>query len=104
MIDDEDKLPAVYFRAICTAVWGPRYVSAAARALNVQEARIRFWSDDKQDDTPYQVAIGVKQEHEDLFMDRLGTDLGVLDRVNLMADVLEYLDQLIETAGLPHVH
>lgn len=104
MLDIDDKLPASHFRAICTALWGPRYYAAAAQALNVQENRIKYWSDDKQDDTPHQVSIGVKRELEQLFMARVPHSVEIVERVNLMADLLEYLDELIEISGEPHYH
>ena len=103
-LDTDEKLPAAYFRAICTALWGPRYYAAAAQALNVQESRIKYWSDDKQDDTPHQVSLGVKRELEQLFVDRVAESVEVMERVNLMADLLEYLDELIEMSGAPPYH
>jgi len=103
-LDTDEKLPAAYFRAICTALWGPRYYAAAAQALNVQESRIKFWSDDKQDDTPHQVSLGVKRELEQLFTDRVADSVEIIERVNLMADLIEYLDELIEMSGAPPYH
>jgi len=103
-LDTDEKLPAAYFRAICTALWGPRYYAAAAQALNVQESRIKFWSDDKQDGTPHQVSLGVKRELEQLFTDRVAGSVEIIERVNLMADLIEYLDELIEMSGAPPYH
>ena len=103
-LDTDEKLPAAYFRAICTAIWGPRYYAAAAQALNVQESRIKYWSDDKQDDTPHQVSLGVKRELEQLFTDRVADSVEIIERVNLMADLIEYLDELIEMSGAPPYH
>lgn len=102
--DTDDRLPAAYFRALCTALWGPRYYAAAAQALNVQESRIKYWSDDKQDGTPHQVSLGVKRELEQLFTDRVAGSVEIIERVNLMADLIAYLDELIEMSGAPPYH
>ena len=102
--EEDDRLTAAHFRGICTALWGTRYNSAAAAALGVQEARIKFWSNDDQDTSKYRVSVSVRRELEQMFMDRVPRSTKIIDRVNLMVDVLEYLGDLIDRCEEPPRH
>jgi hypothetical protein len=89
-------LNAAEFRAICTALWGVKYVAAAAAALGIQEQRVRFWSDDKQDTSKFRSSPSIRVELERMFLDRVSRSEKIIDRINTLADAIEYLDDLVE--------
>jgi hypothetical protein len=85
-------------RAICTAIWGSKFVVPAAAALQVQQSRIRWWINERQDDSPYRSSPSIRAELEQMFLQRLRGGDAVVVRVDQLADAVEYLDDLIESA------
>lgn len=97
MTDTAPKgLKAAEMRALLSSLFGSKYVIPAAAALGVQEARIRFWTDDKQDGSRYASSPKIKAELEAIFAARVNKSDRIEDRVHDMAEAVSYLDDLID--------
>lgn len=94
----ERGLSAYEFRAICTAIFGPKYHYEAALALGVRDSRVRYWGDPAQDDSIHASGFGVRRELEELFIKSAQSDKAVIERVDAMGDAIDYLDRLWERA------
>jgi hypothetical protein len=88
-------LTATEMRALLTVMYGPQYIARAAQALGVKENRIKFWTKDEQDTSVHRSSPGVRRDLEILFHAHLRANSTVPVRVDLMADAIGYLDDLI---------
>ena len=97
---EEMGLTALQMRTLLSVMYGVRYVEQAAEELGVRVDRVRYWCNDKQDESKHRSTLSVKKEFEELFIRRVraGDAVPMGARIDKIADAISYLDTLYDEA------